>query len=113
MRFDGKKKALELAPNHAEANGLMAEVLLAFGPKDASTKQEVLACAKKAVSYSETPNASAYFLLAKSYRAAGLLEEARNTLEEGIEKLPEQDTTGREFLKKTLAGLLLELPGRK
>ena len=105
------RKTLTLSPEDAEANGLLAEILINFGPKDASTLREVLTCAKNAVNYSKIPNATAYNLLARTYFGAGLLEEARETLEEGIRKLPAQDRVGREDLQKRLAQLKQRLPG--
>ena len=105
------RKTLTLSPEHAEANGLLAEILINFGPKDASTLREVLTCAKNAVNYSKLPNATAYNLLARTYFGAGLLEEARETLEEGIRRLPAQDRVGREDLQKRLAQLKQRLPG--
>ena len=105
------RKTLALSPEHAEANGLLAEILINFGPKDASTLREVLTCAKNAVNYSKIPNATAYNLLARTYFGAGLLEEARETLEEGIRRLPAQDRVGREDLQKRLAQLKQRLPG--
>ena len=105
------RKTLTLSPEHAEANGLLAEILINFGSKDASTLGEILTYAKNAVNYSKIPNATAYNLLARTYFEAGLLEEARETLEEGIRRLPAQDRVGREDLQKKLAQLKQRLPG--
>ena len=100
------RRTLELSPGHAQANGLLAEMLLNSGAKDANTLNEALACAKKAVDNSKIPNATAYNLLARTYFTGGLFDEARKALEEGIRRLPEEDTTGRADLQKRLNELL-------
>tara|TARA_B000000460_G_scaffold175347_1_gene124957 strand:+ start:125 stop:1567 length:1443 start_codon:yes stop_codon:yes gene_type:complete len=100
------RKTLELSPGHAQANGLLAEMLLNSGATDANTLNEALSCAKKAVDNSRIPNATAYNLLARTYFTGGLFDEARKALEEGIRRLPEENTTGRADLQKRLNELL-------
>ena len=103
------RRTLKLSPGHAQANGLLAEILLNSGARDASTLNEALACAKKAVDNSKIPNATAYNLLARTYFTGGLLNEARKALEEGIRRLPEEDTAGRADLRKRLNELLKKI----
>ena len=103
------RRTLKLSPDHAQANGLLAEMLLNSGARDASTLNEALACAKKAVDNSKIPNATAYNLLARTYFTGGLLNEARKALEEGIRRLPEEDTAGRADLRKRLNELLKKI----
>ena len=54
-------------------------------------------------------SATAYNLLARTYFTGGLLNEARKALEEGIRRLPEEDTAGRADLRKRLNELLKKI----
>ena len=103
------RRTLEIVPNHMEANGLLAEILLNSGARDANTLNEALACAKKAVDNSRIPNATAYNLLARTYFTVGLLNDARKALEEGLQRLPDEDTAGRADLQRKLNALLTRI----
>lgn len=96
------RKTLGISPNHAEANRLLAELLLSFGQRNPNTLKEILSHAKKAVAYSKIPHAGTYDILAKAYLVSGRIEDAGRTLEEGLSKLPVADATGRAVLQGRL-----------